>query len=147
MACADSLAPQFVNNGYVTAESTFSTEHECHKVLAGLQTAVCDVCVWTPPGKVLKCAQLCYVSCYGYSVSQERIKVSPVPMALWVSFSLLVHVLPTTGSANSADNVNSKTICVTNRISTTDGVQMVYSDAVLRGEYKSRWLLVNEVNR
>ena len=76
------LAPQFVNNGYVTAESTFSTEHECHKVLAGLQTAVCDVCVWTPPGKVLKCAQVCYVSCYGYSVSQERIKVSPVPMAL-----------------------------------------------------------------
>ena len=83
MVCADSLAPQFVNNDSVTAESTFSTEHECHKVIAGLQTAACDVRVWAPPGKALKCcAQLCYVGCYGYSVSQERIKMSLVPMAL-----------------------------------------------------------------
>ena len=55
MVCADSLAPQFVNNDYVTAESTFSTEHESHKVIAGLQTAACDVRVWAPPGKALKC--------------------------------------------------------------------------------------------
>ena len=39
-----------------------------------------------------------------------------------ILLSLLAHVLPTMGSAISADNVNSKTIAITSKVSTTDGV-------------------------
>ena len=78
-----------------TAESTHSTERECRKIPAGLQTTVGDVRVWAASGKALKrCVRLCYVGCYGY-VSQERTKVFPVPMALWFSSaSWLMSCLP-----------------------------------------------------
>ena len=103
-----------------TAESTYSTEHECHKILAGLQTTAGDVHVWAASGKALKCCvRLCYVGCY---VSQERIKVFPVPMALWFSSaSWLTSCLPwaqqTVQTMWTAKQLPSR-----KKVSTTDGV-------------------------
>ena len=51
--------------------------------------------------------------CYGCQASQERIKVSSVPMA---PSNLSASTLPTLGSANSVDSMNSKTIGITNRM-------------------------------
>ena len=41
IACSGFLAPYFVNNDYVTAESVCSTMHACHEVLASSWAALC----------------------------------------------------------------------------------------------------------
>ena len=60
--------------------------------------------------------RLCYGCCYCCCISQERINVSAVLWLLQPSSSLLAHALPTTGSANTVDSVNSKTIGITIRM-------------------------------
>ena len=60
-----------------------------------------------------------YEYCYGCCVSQKRINVSAVWLLKSPS-SLLARTLPTLGSANSADSVNSKTVGVINRINDTE---------------------------
>ena len=54
--------------------------------------------------------------CNGCPANQERIKVSAVPTLLKSPSSLLARALPTLGSANSANSVNSETISVTDRM-------------------------------
>ena len=51
--------------------------------------------------------------CYGCQTSPERIKVSAVPMA---PSSLSASALPTLGSANRVDSVNSEMVGVMNRV-------------------------------
>ena len=72
---------------------------------------------------------LCYISlCYGCCVSQERINVSSVLMALNSPSSLLILTLPTTDSTNS---VNSEAIGVKNSISNTNNIQFVGPNRVM----------------
>ena len=48
MACSGPSAPYFVNDDYVTAEITRSTEHACHKILAWSRVVVCGMPVGAP---------------------------------------------------------------------------------------------------
>ena len=41
------LLPQFVNDGYVKAEITYSTVHVCHEVLTSSWVAVGYMYIWT----------------------------------------------------------------------------------------------------
>ena len=43
------LTPRFVNNDYVTAEITYSTAHEHHKVFAWSWATLCRKDIWAPP--------------------------------------------------------------------------------------------------
>ena len=61
----------------------------------------------------------CVVLGYAMTVvilSQERKNTSVVPMVPRVSFQLLISCLSTLGLANSADNVNTETIGVMDRM-------------------------------
>ena len=106
MGCSGSLAPHFINNDYLTAEIIYSTAQAHHEVLAWLWATLCGTPVWAPhnksssqerillwplcqPGEGLCYVRLCYGCCYGCSVNQERINVSAVPVAPWVSFQPL----------------------------------------------------------
>ena len=51
--------------------------------------------------------------CYGCQASQERIKLSSIPMA---PSNLSASTLPTLGSANSVDSVNNEIIGIVNRM-------------------------------
>ena len=105
--CSGSLAPRFVNNDYLTAEIIYSTAQAHHEVLAWLWVTSCGTSVWAPPKKSTSQVrilwwqlgppgeELCYVRlCYGCSVNQERMNVSAVPMAPWVSFQPLARLVP-----------------------------------------------------
>ena len=74
------------------------------------------------PGERLCCVRFCYGCCCGCCISQERINVCAVPTAPRVSFQPLGCALPTLGSGNSVDNVNSETFGVMNRISKTTSI-------------------------
>ena len=74
------------------------------------------------PGERLCCVRFSYGCCCGCCVSQERINVCAVPTAPRVSFQPLGCALPTLGSGNSVDNVNSETFGVMNRISKTTSI-------------------------
>ena len=67
-----------------------------------------------------------HVYCDRCCVSQERINVSAIPAASRVS-SLLAHALPTLGSANSADSVNSEANGVTNMMIRNTHLPEVFS--------------------
>ena len=52
------FAARFINNDYVTAETTYSPAHACHEVLAGLRVVCGYVMLFDD-------ATLCYVTlCY-----------------------------------------------------------------------------------
>ena len=76
--------------------------------------------------------------CYGCHASQERIKVSSVPMA---PSNLSASTLPTLGSANSVDSVNSKKIGIRNRISNTDGKETFHCNILYFFIFLSNLLL------
>ena len=57
--------------------------------------------------------------CYSCHAIQERINVSAVPRLLKSSSRVLARTVPTLGSANSADSVNSETTGAVSRISDT----------------------------
>lgn len=62
--------------------------------------------------------------CYSCHVSQERISMSVVPTAPQVSFSSLsAHTLPTLGSMNHVDSVNSET---TGAMNTMNGDTIIF---------------------
>ena len=141
MGCSGSLAPRFVNNDYLTAETICSTAHARLKGSLGhrLLSAMC-IYEFHESGSVIALSWLCLlgqtrekrvecVCCHGHCASQdrpcvvlgygscctsqERINVSVV---LESPSSLLAYTLSTLRSAGS---MNSKTIGVRNRISDT----------------------------
>ena len=100
MVCSGSLNPGCVNNDYEITEIIYSIAHVCHKVLAW-SWVVCSTLVQAPPKKWQQlllshsqvhwvsqergcCVRLCYGCCYSYFISQKRINVSAVLMALRV---------------------------------------------------------------
>ena len=122
IACSGSLAPHFVNNDCVTAEIICSTAHALgHELLRA--EGMCELHlergrVTAPQGCV------CWVSRErsGYSESAARAAVparSEQILLLAFSSSPLTLSLPTLGSANSADSVNSGTTGTVIRISHT----------------------------
>ena len=135
MGCSGSLAPRFVNNDHLTAETICSTAHARLKGSLGhrLFSAMCIYELHEESGSVIAVSWLCLlgqtrekrVECVcqdrpcvvlGYGsccASQERINVSAV---LESPSSLLAYTLSTLRSAGS---MNSKTIGVRNRISDT----------------------------
>ena len=128
--CSGSLTPCFVNNDYVTAEISYTTERASHEVPAWSQVTVRGYTCVSFTMKVLAAAVLglhwsdimvmlyevilwlhySYVMvmlwlflqllhqpgerlCYSCHVSQERIKVSAVPMSPNISFQPLSSLL------------------------------------------------------
>ena len=108
MGCSGSLAPRFVDNDNVTSEIIYSTAQAHHEVLTLSQATLCGTPVWAPPrksasqerlplwplyrydsGEGLCYGRLYYGCCYGCSINQERMNVSAVPVAPWVSFQPL----------------------------------------------------------
>ena len=131
------LTPRFVNNEYVTAEITYSTAHVHHEVLGpGL---LCAVRLYErhheSPG--CGCTGVTLEQHHGYVMGGYILTAAPAAASsgreavLWLpcqpeeflrllkSSNIVTHILPTLGSASSADSVNSKTTGVTNRISST----------------------------
>ena len=68
------------------------------------------------PRERLCCVRLCYGCCYSYFISQKRINVSAVPMALRVFFQPLSLCHAYQGSMNNVYGVNSETVGVTSRM-------------------------------
>ena len=114
MWCSGSLAPRFVDNDNVTGGIIYSTAQAHHGVLTLSQATLCSTPVWAPPkksarqerillwplcqpGEGLCYVRLCYGCCFGCSVNQERMNVSAVPVAPWVSFEPLSSCLAYSG--------------------------------------------------
>ena len=57
MVCSGSLAPRFLDNDYVTAETICSTAHAHHKVLSGSQATLCDAHIES--GSIIAVSWLC----------------------------------------------------------------------------------------
>ena len=57
MVCSGSLAPRFLDNDYVTAETICSTAHAHHKVLSESQATLCDAHIES--GSIIAVSWLC----------------------------------------------------------------------------------------
>ena len=84
MACSGSLAPHFLNNDCVSAETIYSTARGTHLVTGYFVWYIRVSSTWKSP------EGLCVVMlCYGCRTSEERINSSAVPMAPRIFFQPL----------------------------------------------------------
>ena len=105
-----------------------STVHAHHEVLARSRASLCGTPIETSPGETRRVVACSYVvlryGCCGTAVSvgpaaRGEETMAAVLRLLESSSSLWAWALPTLGSANRANSVNSKTTGVTNRMSDT----------------------------
>ena len=130
--------------GCVAADITYTTVHAHHELLARSRTVSCGVLVWASSwkpwlllhrGSTEATSWLCYMKlCRGSLMVMLWLLCQPgenkcVFSSLWVlvsASSLLAHALPTLGSGNSADSVNSETVGAVSRISWTHVLYIIY---------------------
>ena len=164
MAWSDSLdpwplipAPRFVNNDYVTAETTYSPAHACHEACAWPRLA-CGPPVWASPRKPwplprrgytgaaarLGSMRLCCGSvtaalrfrgrcCYRCRASREGTNAPAVPMLLSSPSRRSAHGLPTLGSADSESSVISNTTGIVSRMNSN----AMTKEVSLKHKYKA----------
>ena len=79
-------------------------------------TAESQPCPLGQPRERLCCVRLCYGCCYSYCISQKRINVSAIPMALRVFLQPFSSCHAYSGFNNLCAQCNSETVGVTTKV-------------------------------